>query len=60
MIKRANQRQHLSAVKNSKLSGIALAKNFELYGHVRRNLSNCAVDFMELTRAHWGLAGRTF
>jgi hypothetical protein len=40
----ASQRQHLSAVKNHKLCGTALAENGELCGHVRRNFLNCAVN----------------
>ena len=38
------QRQHLSAVKNRKLCGTALAEKGKLCGLVRRNLSNCAVN----------------
>ena len=36
------QRQHLSAVKNRKLCGAALAQKGELCGRVRRKLSNYA------------------
>ena len=42
------QRQHLSAVKNRKLCGTALAEKGKLCGHVQQNLSNCAVNLKEL------------
>ena len=41
-LRNVEQRQHLSAVKNRKLCGAALAQKGELCGRVRRKLSNYA------------------
>ena len=43
-----NQRQHLSAVKNRKLCGAALAQKGELCGRVRRKLSNYAAKLRRI------------
>ena len=42
------QRQHLSAAKNRKLCGAALAKKGELCGRVRRKLSNYAAKLRRI------------
>ena len=43
-----DQRQHLSAAKNRKLCGAALALKGELCGRVRRKLSNCAAKSRQI------------
>ena len=43
------QRQHLSAVKNRKLCGAALAQKGELCGRVRRKLSNYAAKLRRIS-----------